>query len=130
MASVPWFASRAVHSYAKKGARAADVSARQVIGCAAMAYMLLVLAASSAQSDVAGHMSGAMSAMSMSSGGSQLLTTLSSPAFRLLAVGATIGVAGWTILRLRARAADRGPALSVGCQLAVSATTVYMLVAM
>jgi hypothetical protein len=129
-ASTLWFASRVVHGYATGGPGGADVPARQVIGSAAMAYMLLVLAAPSAQSAVAGHLTGGMSGMSMSGGGNSLLTTLSSPGFRLVAVGATIGVAGWTIVRMRARSADAGPALNLGCQLAVSMTTVYMLVAM
>jgi hypothetical protein len=128
-ASTLWFASRAVYSYATGGPGSADVPARQVIGCAAMAYMLLVLAAP-AQSAVAGHMTGAMSGMAMSGAGSSVWTTLASPVVRLVAVGATIGVAGWTIVRMRARAMDAGPTVSVGCQLAVSMTTVYMLVAM
>jgi hypothetical protein len=127
MASMVWFASRAVHGYATGGPRRADLPARQVIGCAAMAYMLLVLAAPAA---VAGTMTGAMNGMSMSSAGNSLLTTLSSPTFRVAAVVATVVVAGWTVVRTRVRAAEAGPVLSLGCQLAVSATTVYMLAAM
>ena len=130
VASTLWFASRAVRSYATDGPGSADIPVRQVIGSAAMAYMLLVLAAPSAHSSVTGHMTGAMSGMAMSSGSGSVLATLSSPASRLVIIGATIAVAGWTILRMRARATDAGPTLSVGCQLAVSMTTVYMLVAM
>ena len=122
-----WFAARTVHGYATAGRGSAGISARQVIGCAAMAYMLLVLTAPSA---AAGHMTGAMGGMSMAGAGSSVLTTLSSPLFRVLVAGATVGAAGWTIARMRVRAVASGPAVSLGCQLAVSATTVFMLVAM
>jgi hypothetical protein len=130
VASMIWFASRAVHSYATTGPRSMGGPARQVIGSAAMAYMLLVLAAPSARSAVTGTMNGAMTGMSMSGGGHPVLATLSSPFFRLVAVGATLGVAGWTLSRGRKRSVDADPTLSLGCQLAVSMTTVYMLVAM
>ena len=131
VAALVWFAARTVHSYATNGLRSADVVAGQVIGCAAMAYMLLVLTASSTTvGHVTGAMTGAMSGMSMAGAGGSVVTALSAPVFRGLVVGATIGVAGWTIARMRVRAVAAGPVVSLGCQLAVSATTVYMLVAM
>ena len=132
VAALVWFASRTVYGYAVHGPRGADVSVRQIIGCAAMAYMLLVLAAPSA---VAGTMTGGMTGMSMtgtSMGGAagSAVHALSSPVFRVLVASATVGVAGWTVACMRVRSVAAGPALSLGCQLAVSATTVYMLVAM
>jgi hypothetical protein len=130
LAPTLWFVSRAVYSYVMHGPRGVDVAARQMIGCAAMAYMLLVLAAPSARPGVTGTVTGAMSAMPMSGASTSALGTLSSPAFRVFVVGATVGMCGWTIARIRAPSADAGPALGLGCQLAVSVTTIYMLLAM
>jgi hypothetical protein len=122
-----WFVSRALHTYGANGLRSADVAARQVIGCTAMVYMLVVLAAPSSRPAVARTVTGAMSGMSMS--GPSALSAFVSP-IRVIVVVATVVLCGWTIARMRGRAADAGPALGLGCQLAVNVTTIYMLLAM
>jgi hypothetical protein len=116
-----WFVARTVRSYQAGGPRSADVVAQQVIACGAMAYMLLALAGPSAR-PTAGN---AMVGMSMSGS-----PTASSPVLRLVVIAAIAGLCGWTIVRLRVRSMEAGPAMGVGCQLAVNATTIYMLIVM
>jgi hypothetical protein len=125
-----WFALRAVYSYVMDGPRAADLALRQVIGCAAMTYMLVALAAPSIRPAVAPAVTSEMNGMSMSGVGPSVLSPLSSPVLRVIVIGATVALCGWTFARMRARCADAGPALGLGCQLAVNATTIYMLVTM
>jgi hypothetical protein len=88
LAPTLWFATRAIRGYAVHGLHGADVAARQVIGCAAMAYMLLILAAPS------GGLAG-MGQMSMSGSGSSALGTISSPLFRVVVVAAIAGL--WAV---------------------------------
>jgi hypothetical protein len=130
LAPALWFTSHAVSGLVLDGPRGADVAARQVVGCAAMSYMLVILAGSSAGPALARTVTATMSGMSMSGAGPSSLTTFSSPLARLIAVVAVLGLCAWTIARVRGRCVDAGPALGVGCQLAVNVTTIYMLVAM
>jgi Domain of unknown function (DUF5134) len=118
-APLVWFIWRGMHSYVMDGPRAVGMPARQVIGCAAMVYMLIALTGASSAAT-------AVSGMSMPATASPVPSPLLAG---LLAV-ATLGVAGWTVMRARTTGASVRPALTVGCQLAMNATTVYMLVAM
>jgi hypothetical protein len=110
-ASLVWFVWRGLHSFVMDGARAVGAPVRLVVGCAAMVYMLVVLS-------LAGP---SMPGMTMPVGSPALVVTL---------LVATLGVAAWTLIRPVALGLPRSPALAAGCQLAMNAATVYMLVAL
>jgi hypothetical protein len=116
MFAVPalWFLWRGLRSYVLDGARATGAPARQVLGCAAMVYMLVALAGSGP----------AMAGMPRSA------VRVPSAALGAALVIATLAVAAWTVLRARAVRCAETPALNTGCQLAMNVTTVYMLMAM
>ncbi len=124
VAMATWFAVRGVHTYVMDGVTPRAVAAAwQVVGCAAMAYMLLAVVRSATTTHMAG--------MVMGGNGR---SDVSWPGLRLLLVGATVAWAGWTMFRVvdgRSTSAGAGRVgLSAGCQLAMNMTTVYMLVAM
>jgi hypothetical protein len=111
-----WFAWRALHSYVMDGLGAGGPTAVQIVGPAAMAYMLLAFGAATPM--------GTGMAMPGSSRG------LASPVLAGVFVLATVGVAAWTVARQRGHRGAAVPVLNTGCQLAMSATTVCMLVAL
>jgi hypothetical protein len=121
-----WFVVRTIRNYVVSGPRSADVVARQVIACGAMAYMLLAVTGPS----IGPSMSSAMSGMSMAGSGSSAFSALSSPALRLIVIVVIVGLCAWTLARQREHSVATGPVLGVGCQLAVNATTIYMLIVM
>jgi uncharacterized protein DUF5134 len=114
LAPLLWFVWRGLHSFVMHGARAVGPPVRHVVGCAAMVYMLVVLSTAGP----------AMPGMSMAAPSS------ASPLVAGSLLIATVAVAGWTLARPRVVGLPAAPALAAGCQLAMNAATVYMLVAM
>lgn len=87
-----WFIARAIHGYVMDGAGTLGTSVAQVIGCAAMVYLLGVLAVGGAGMGTAGM------SMPSSPAGQRLSPSL------LLTGGLVIATAGlgmWAIVRLR-----------------------------
>ncbi len=121
-----WFLLRTVRGYVRGGPKLADIAARQVIACAAMAYMLLAVAGTPMRPGFGAGMNG----MSMGTSVSPALSAFSSPILRLVVIVAIAGLCAWTVARHRAHAPSAGPAMGVGCQLAVNATTIFMLIAL
>lgn len=113
-APLGWFVWRGLHSFVMDGVRTVGAPVRLVVGCAAMVYMLVALAAASTS----------MPGMAMPS------ASLLSPVIAGALLVATLGVAAWTVTRPVAVGLPSRPALAAGCQLAMNAATVYMLVAM
>jgi hypothetical protein len=111
-----WFAWRSMHAYVMDGPRSVGTPARHVVGCAAMVYMLLAVSSTTLAAS-------SMPGMSMAS------PSLSAPIATTTLLVATIGVALWTMARPRAVGVPETPALAAGCQLAMSAATAYMLMA-
>jgi hypothetical protein len=111
-----WFVWRGLHSYVMDGPQAVGTPTRHVVGCAAMVYMLVAVSGPRAASSMPG--------MSMAS------TSPSSPVAAGALLVATVGVALWTVARPRAVGLPAQPALAAGCQLAMNAATVYMLLAL
>ena len=118
-----WFLWRGVYGFVMDGARAIAPSARHVVGCAAMVYMLAIVATGSANGSAGSAMPGMDMAMPTSA-------SLASPAVTAALVVATLVIAGWTVSGQRFAAPVATPALAAGCQVAMSTATVYMLVAM
>ena len=113
LAPLAWFAVLGIHSYIWSGRGALEVPVQQVVNCAAMTYMLAVVAAHR------GHEMGPAAPTAVPS----------APLTALIAFG-VVTVAFRALGRLRVRPLGRLPAVSVGCQLAMSGTAVVMLVAM
>jgi hypothetical protein len=112
-----WFVWRGVHSYVLDGPRAVGAPTRHVVGCAAMVYMLVAV-------------SGASTAVSTMPGMSMASTSHSLPIVPGTLLLATLAVAVSTVVRPRTVGLPATPALAAGCQLAMNAATVYMLMAM
>ncbi len=106
-----WFVWRGMYGYVMDGVRALGPPIRLVVGCAAMVYMLAVPSTATPS----------MSRMTMSAGSPTVVGAL---------LVATLGVAAWTVTRPATVGLPRTPALAAGCQLAMNAATVYMLMAM
>jgi hypothetical protein len=121
-----WFACSGVHTYVMDGpTHRAGLVAGPAVACAIMIVMLAALAHPASASTMAGR--------SMPDPPSGLVSV--SPELRSVLVVATVAVAGWTVARVRtaARALGARPTVArvgTGCQLVVSATTVYMLLSM
>ncbi|MDT5182076.1 MAG: hypothetical protein QOI29_234 [Mycobacterium sp.] len=151
--SMLWFASRSIRRYVLVGPRGVAPLLGPALGCAAMVYMLAVLAGVGGSSATAGtSMAGipemsipemsmpgmSMPGMSMDGmsahGHSSPLTLLASPVMAGALVLGTVALAAWTVSRRPLRAQFGGnsaaSALGIGCGLAVNFTTVYMLVVM
>jgi hypothetical protein len=140
--SMLWFASRSVRNYLLAGPRGVARLLGPAVGCAAMVYMLAVLAGVGRWSATAGTSTAGMHEMSMpgmsmdgmsAHGHSSPLAMLASPVVAGALVLATVALAAWTVSRRPLRAEFGGNsaacALGIGCGLAVNVTTVYMLVA-
>jgi Domain of unknown function (DUF5134) len=147
-----WFASRITWTLLGRGVRFVGNHARELLTSVAMVFMLGAVAATAGTATVAAasvtdvSMPGMTMSTSSARGSSMALSMphlggsgfSSSPriADALLSL-AIVGIAVWTLMivvrRLRARGREGGaitPALGASCQLAMNATTVYMLVLM
>jgi hypothetical protein len=122
LAPLAWFAWRVLHSYVMDGAAGVGGPARQTVGCAAMVYALIVLSSAGASAAMPGM---AMSAPAMSAPAVPAASLLT-----IALVAASVAVAAVTVVRPRVVGLPTTPALAAGCQVAMSASMVYMLVAM
>jgi hypothetical protein len=136
VASMLWFATRSVSRYVMDGPRGVGPLLELAVGCAAMVYMLAVLAgiggtATMAASRMAGAATMAGAPMP---GRPSPLAVLTSPVLGTLLVLATVALTAWSAHRWHLTAERAGdsvaPMLGFGCGLAVNITTVCMLVAM
>jgi hypothetical protein len=124
-----WFLSRAVHEYLVAGpGQRAGALAGQVIASAGMVYMLVMMQRT-------GHVSAA-GAMPMHAGA--IDSVGSAAAVRGMLIAGTVATAVWATRSTRLPWPDavtrggamRRSALTVGCQVAMNATTVYMLISL
>ena len=112
-ASAVWFAASSIHSYIVYGPATLGARAQLVAGCTAMTYMLTALEHRNPMASMGAH-------------------SIPSAPLTVLFVGAIAAVTVVSLRDLRACPTGLGarPALAAGCQLAMNATTVFMLVSM
>jgi Domain of unknown function (DUF5134) len=131
-----WFGCQSVRRYVVDGVRAAGQPARQALVSAAMLYMLVLAAARPASSS--GLPSAAMAGMSMpATSGSVGGIGMRIVPLVMLGIAALVvwtAAQAWGTVKVRRPAGPAGevlaPALSNCCQLAMTVTSGYLLVAM
>ncbi len=129
-----WFGGLAAQTWVLTGARGLGHPLRQVVGCFAMSYMLVVTSGAG----ILGLNRPEIRMPGMRMGGGAALSGSGFPLLLIL-LAATAGVTVWTALTTagsarRPSAPSPGgvfaPTLTAGCQTAMNATTVYMLAMM
>ncbi len=129
-----WFAGRTLRSYFRDSPRSVAPPLAQTLTGVAMVYMLAGTATaggSASGAEAAGMDLGGMNMTGMAPDGGT--PSFTAGWLTIVVIAASIGVVIWTAGRLRPAVATAGSgpgAVAASCQLAMSVTTVYMLVLM